>query len=66
MLKWFLTLVAIILVLGLATPWLQRLGFGRQPADVRIERGRRGYYFPFVGAIILSLALALLMCLSGR
>lgn len=66
MLKWLLTLVAILFVLGLATPWLHRLGLGRLPGDVRIERGRRSYYFPFASVILLSLVLTLLMRLFGR
>lgn len=66
MLKWLLTLVAILFVLGIATPWLQRLGLGRLPGDVRIARGRRSYYFPFASVILLSLVLTLLMRLFGR
>ncbi len=66
MLKWLLTLVAILFVLGLATPWLHRLGLWRLPGDLRIERGRRSYYFPFASVILLSLALTLLMRLFGR
>ena len=29
MLKWLITLIAALLVLGLLTPWLNRLGLGR-------------------------------------
>ncbi len=66
MLKWLITLVAILLVLGLATPWLQRLGLGRLPGDVHLRRGRRSFYFPFASVVLLSLALTLLMRLFGR
>lgn len=66
MLKWLLTLLAALLVLGLLTPWLSRLGFGRLPGDLRIKRARGTLYFPFTSVILLSLALTLLVHLLGR
>ncbi len=66
MLKWLLTLIAALLVLGLLTPWLNRLGFGRLPGDLRIKRARGTLYFPFTSVILLSLALTLLIHLFGR
>jgi len=61
-----LTLIAALLVLGLLTPWLNRLGFGRLPGDLRIKRARGTLYFPFTSVILLSLALTLLVHLFGR
>lgn len=66
MLKWLLTLIAALLVLGMLTPWLNRLGFGRLPGDLRIKRARGTLYFPFTSVILLSLALTLLVHLFGR
>jgi len=66
MLKWFLTLIAALLVLGLLSPWLNRIGFGRLPGDLRIKRARGSLYFPFTSVILLSLALTLLVHLFGR
>jgi hypothetical protein len=66
MLKWLLTLLAALLVLGLLTPWLQRLGLGRLPGDVRIRRARGTFYFPFASVIVMSLLLSLLAYLIGR
>ncbi|MGB9129702.1 MAG: DUF2905 domain-containing protein [Thiobacillus sp.] len=66
MLKWLLTLIAALLVLGLLTPWLNRLGFGRLPGDLRIKRAHGTLYFPFTSVILLSLALTLLVHLFGR
>ena len=62
MLKWLLTLIAALLVLGLLTPWLNRLGFGRLPGDLRIKRARGTLYFPFTSVILLTL----LVHLFGR
>lgn len=66
MMKWLFTLIAALLVLGMLTPWLNRLGLGRLPGDVRIKRTRGTFYFPFTSVILLSLALSLLAHLFGR
>ena len=55
MLKWLLTLVIALLVMGLITPWLRRLGIGRMPGDITIERDGRQYSFPIGSTILLSL-----------
>jgi hypothetical protein len=66
MLKWLVTLIAALLVMGLLTPRLNRLGLGRLPGDVRVKRARGTFYFPFTSVILLSLALSLLAYLFGR
>lgn len=66
MLKWLLTLVAALLVLGLLTPWLTRLGLGRLPGDLQVRRARGTFYFPFTSVILMSLLLSLLAYLFGR
>ncbi|OZA45161.1 MAG: hypothetical protein B7X81_08710, partial [Hydrogenophilales bacterium 17-61-76] len=60
MIKWLLTLLAALLVLGLLTPWLSRLGLGRLPGDVRVKHKRGVFYFPFTSVILTSLLLSLL------
>ena len=59
MLKWLLTIVVALLVLGLATPWLRRLGVGRLPGDFEVERGGRRYAFPIGSTVMLSLLASL-------
>jgi hypothetical protein len=66
MMKWLVTLVLALMILGLLTPWLQRLGLGRLPGDVRIKNKRGLFYFPFTSVILMSLALSLLAYLLGR
>ncbi|HQT30813.1 MAG TPA: DUF2905 family protein [Thiobacillus sp.] len=66
MIKWLLTLLAALLVLGLLTPWLSRLGLGRLPGDVRVKHKRGVFYFPFTSVILTSLLLSLLAYLLGR
>lgn len=59
MLKWLLTLVIALLILGFATPWLRRMGLGRMPGDISIERGGRRYAFPIGSTVMLSLLASL-------
>jgi len=68
MLKWLVTLIAALLILGLLTPWLNRLGLGlgRLPGDLRVKRARGTFYFPFTSVILMSLLLSLLAYLLGR
>jgi hypothetical protein len=66
MLKWLVTLALALLVLGLLTPWLNRLGLGRLPGDMRIKRKRGVFYFPFTSVILTSLLLSLIAYLFGR
>lgn len=66
MLKWLLTLLAALLVLGLLTPWLNRLGLGRLPGDLRIRRARGTFHFPFASVVLTSLLLSLIAYLLGR
>lgn len=66
MVKWLVTLVVALLILGMLTPWLNRIGLGRLPGDVRFKNRRGVFYFPFTSVILLSLALSLLVHLLGR
>jgi hypothetical protein len=66
MVKWLVTLVLALLILGMLTPWLNRLGLGRLPGDIRVQRKRGVFYFPFTSVIVTSLALSLLAYLLGR
>jgi len=66
MLKWLATLIAALLILGLLTPWLNRLRLGRLPGDLRLKRARGTFYFPFTSVILMSLLLSLLAYLLGR
>ncbi|MDY0012964.1 MAG: DUF2905 domain-containing protein [Rhodocyclaceae bacterium] len=55
MLKWFLVLLVVVLVVGLAEPALaRRLRLGRLPGDVAFRLGGRSYHFPFATTLVLS------------
>lgn len=49
-----------ILVMGLVWPWLARIGLGKLPGDIIVERENFRFYFPLTTSIIVSIALTLL------
>lgn len=63
---WLVILGMALVVLGLAWPWIERLGLGRLPGDIRIEREDFSFYFPLTTSIIVSLALSLIIWLLRR
>lgn len=61
MLKWILTLVVAIFLLGIITPHLARfIRFGQLPGDLAFRFRGRNYFFPFATVIIFSLLLWLI------
>lgn len=55
-----------ILLAGIAWPVLTRIGIGRLPGDIMIQRGNTSFYFPLVTCIILSIVLSALVWLFNR
>ncbi len=58
MFRWLIVvLLALILINGF-TPWLQKLGFGRLPGDLRFKLFGREFFIPLTTTIILSMVAA--------
>lgn len=58
--KWLLTTFIALLILTVLQPWLQRLGIGRLPGDLRFRRNGREVVLPFTSTVVLSLLLMLI------
>jgi hypothetical protein len=56
----------VLVVVGLAWPWLSKLGLFRLPGDIVIERENFRFYFPITSMILLSLLLSLILWLFRR
>jgi hypothetical protein len=52
---------AVLLVVGLAWPWLSKLPFGRLPGDLRIEREGFSFFFPLATGLIISAVVSLIL-----
>ena len=62
-----LILIGIILfAIGVAWLLAEKLGFGRLPGDIVIERENVRIYIPVMTSIIISIALSLLFWLFNR
>ena len=61
-----ITLGILLVVVGLLWPWLSKLGLGRLPGDIMVERENGQFYFPLMTSLIISLVLSLLFWLFRR
>jgi ribose/xylose/arabinose/galactoside ABC-type transport system permease subunit len=64
--RWLLTIGAVVVLLGLAWPYVSKLGLGRLPGDFRIHTSNGVFYFPLTTSILLSLVLSLVLWLFRR
>jgi hypothetical protein len=64
--RWLLTIGAVVVLLGLAWPYVAKLGLGRLPGDIRIETSNGVFYFPITTSILLSIALSVVLWLFRR
>ena len=64
--KLLVTIGLVLVVAGLAWPFLSRLGLGRLPGDIAIRTEHGGFYFPIVTCILVSLLLSGILWLMGR
>ena len=60
MTKLFVIIGIIFILIGMAWPWLSKLGIGHLPGDIYIERKGFSFYFPFTTSVIISVVLSLL------
>jgi hypothetical protein len=66
MARFLIVLGLAILVLGLSWPYLSRIGLGRLPGDIVIERDNVTFYFPLVTCLLLSVLFSLVYWVVSR
>jgi len=64
--RFLITLGLVLIVSGLIWPLLQKLGLGRLPGDVVVERPGFRLYVPIVTSILVSVLLTLILWLLNR
>ena len=63
----FLIVIGIaIVVAGLLWPYLGRIGLGRLPGDIVIERENMTFYFPLMTCLLVSIILSLVFWVVNR
>jgi hypothetical protein len=55
-----------LLVAGLLWPYLSRIGLGRLPGDIVIERDNVTLYFPLMTCLLLSVLFSLVFWVVSR
>ena len=66
MARWLVILGLVLVVVGLLWPYLSRLGLGRLPGDIVIERENFSVYVPITTSILISVLISVVLWLLGR
>ena len=62
-----LIIIGVVLVLlGLLWPFITKLGLGRLPGDIVVERENMRFYFPITTGLLISFVLSLLFWFFRR
>ena len=56
----------VLVVLGVLWPWIAKLGLGRLPGDIVIERENFRLYIPIVTSLIVSVVLSVILWFLNR
>ncbi len=56
----------VLVAAGLLWPFIGRLGLGRLPGDIVIERPGFSFYFPLMTSLIISVVLSVILWLVNR
>ena len=64
--RFLIVLGLVIVAIGLLWPLLTRLGLGRLPGDIMIQRGNFSFYFPLATCIVVSIVLSVVFWLFNR
>ncbi len=54
MFRWFLTIFIALMVFSALLPWLEKLGVGRLPGDIKFSLFGKKIFLPFASTILLS------------
>jgi len=61
--RFLIVLGLLILLTGLLWPFLGKLGLGRLPGDIVVQRDNVTFYFPLVTSIVISIVLSVALTL---
>ena len=60
MFRWLIVVFLALLLIQGITPWLQKLGFGRLPGDLRFRLFGREWFLPLTTTVCLSFVASLI------
>ncbi len=66
MARWLVIFGIVLIVAGLVWPWVSKLGLGRLPGDIMVERENFRLYFPITTSILISVVVSLILWFLNR
>jgi len=66
MARWLIILGIVLIAAGLLWPWLTKLGLGRLPGDIVVERENFRLYVPITTSLLASVVISLILWLLNR
>ena len=66
MARFLIVLGLTLLIVGLLWPYLSRIGLGRLPGDIVVERDNFTFYFPLSTCLLISLLFSVVLWLLNR
>jgi hypothetical protein len=64
--RWLISIGVALVILGVLWPWLARMGLGRLPGDIHIERDGFQFFFPITTGLLISAVVTLVLWLLRR
>lgn len=64
--RWLIVAGVVLIILGVAWPLIAKLGLGRLPGDIHVEREGFSFYFPLMTGLIISVVLSLVLWLFRK
>jgi hypothetical protein len=55
MIRWVFVIFIALILFSAALPWLEKLGIGRLPGDIRFKLFGRVFMLPFASTVLLSI-----------
>jgi len=64
--RWLIFVGAGLMLLGVLWPWLSRLGLGRLPGDIHVQRDGFDFFFPITTGLLISVVVTLILWILRR
>ncbi|KPK33468.1 MAG: hypothetical protein AMJ66_05365 [Betaproteobacteria bacterium SG8_40] len=64
--RWLIGIGLVLVMAGVLWPWLSRLGLGRLPGDIHIQRDGFQFFFPITTGLLISAVVTLILWLLRR
>lgn len=64
--RWLIGIGLVLVMAGVLWPWLSRLGLGRLPGDIHIERDGFHFFLPITTGLLISAVVTLILWILRR